>query len=106
MPRPADPAGAAVAPSEQAHLFYDRVIDAAELREALAVDGLDQDIALLRGTLRKHMKAHPGDLDVMLKSVTLLVRAVAARYRMSEKRAADFGAALATTVDLLTDQFT
>ena len=41
----------------------------------------------------------------MLKSVTLIVRAVSARYRMSEKRAADLGAALAATVEGISNQF-
>jgi hypothetical protein len=91
--------------AQSAHPFYDRVVDEAELREALAVEGLDQEIALLRSKLRDHLAAHPESLALMLKSVTLIVRAVSARYRISEKRAADLGAALAATVEGISNQF-
>ena len=101
MALPAD----AATPAESARLFYDRVVEEAELRDALAVEGLDQEVALLRIKLRDHVTAHPEDLALMLKSVTLIVRAVAARYRMSPKRTADFADALVATLDALGDQF-
>lgn len=75
MPAEAPPANAA------AVSFYEQALteaERAEFRDALGVEGLDQEIAILRVRLRKDA----GNLDSILKGVELLTRAVAARYRL------------------------
>lgn len=92
------------APVESTPLFYEHVVDVAELRKALAVEGFDEEIAIVRIKLREHVDARPEDLPLMLKCMSLIVRAVAARYRMSDKRAADLSSALGAAMGFLTDQ--
>lgn len=78
-PRPARP-------TRRARGFYDTVLEEAEraaLESARAVDGLDEEIALLRVKLQAALAERPEDHDLLLKSVSLLVRAVATRYRIA-----------------------
>jgi hypothetical protein len=72
----------------QAERFYDSVVsegDRVALSLAGEVDGLDQEIAMLRFRLRQTLAEHPDNLKVMLKAVELLVKALAANYRLSQK---------------------
>ncbi|MEK7282123.1 MAG: hypothetical protein AAB037_07235, partial [Chloroflexota bacterium] len=48
-------------------------------------EGLDEEIALLRVKLSQLLIEHPEDTDLLLKGVGMLVRAVAARHRLSKK---------------------
>jgi hypothetical protein len=68
-------------------LFYanSAVDEAARLifEEALLVDGLDGEIALLRTKIRELQEATGPDITWLLKCIDLLVKAVAARYRLS-----------------------
>ncbi len=97
---PAIPAG-----GQPLRLFYGRVVDEAELREALEIQGLDLEVAVLRVKLRNHIHEHPEDQVLLLKSMESLVRAVSARYRISEKRTNDLASALASVVDAVSGQF-
>lgn len=66
--------------------FYARAISEAEravLEHAAEVEGLDEEIALLRSKLRQALAERPDDMDLLLKGIGLLVRAVSARYRLS-----------------------
>ena len=66
--------------------FYRGALDAAEqehLEAAAGAEGLDDEVALLRVLLRRELASHPEDLRLVLQGMTLLVRAVAARYRLS-----------------------
>lgn len=81
--------------------FYEPALDAADrddLAEALAVEGLDDEIALLRLRLRRAIEANPDDLQLMTKGIEMLVKAVNARYRLSKEAAADLGESLAATL--------
>jgi hypothetical protein len=100
-----DPAGAPPAANEPVRLFYDHVVDEAELRRALDIQGLDQEVAILRIKLHDHLDKHPEDQALMLKSVDSIVRAVSARYRMSSKRTDDFASACAAVFDAVSNQF-
>jgi hypothetical protein len=85
--------------------FYAAVIDdSAVLAEAQEIDGVDHEIALLRERLRKRIKEHPKDYQLMLKSVELIVRAVAARYRMSPQNARDLAASIEQTLRRVADE--
>ncbi len=68
--------------------FYGSALDAAEridLEAASDVEGLDREIALLRMKLREVVAGRPEDLQLMLRGIELLVKAVSARYRLSKQ---------------------
>lgn len=65
--------------------FYAAALDAGErgdLEAAAGVRGLDQEIALLRVWLRRLLAEQPGDFELAVKAITLLVRAVSAAGRL------------------------
>lgn len=67
--------------------FYDKALSEAErldLPEALQVEGVDQEIALLRLRLRTAIEERPKDLPLMFKGIELLARVVATRYRLGK----------------------
>ena len=77
--------------------FYGRALSEAErvlLPQAAEVQGLDQEIALLRVKLATVMQEHPQNLPLMLRGVELLVRAVSAEYRLSRKSQDNLAAAI------------
>jgi hypothetical protein len=94
----------AAPPNEPKRLFYGGVVDEAELREAMAIQGIDEEVAILRVKLRKHVHAHPEDQAFLQKSIESLAKAAAVRYRIGGKRTNDLASALAATVDALTEQ--
>ncbi|HXF50097.1 MAG TPA: hypothetical protein VNM43_00235 [Dehalococcoidia bacterium] len=82
--------------------FYAGVLDRAErarLEDAAAIEGLDDEVALLRVRLRTAIEQRPEDYALMLKGIALLVRAVAARYRLSPKSRRDLAESLAATIE-------
>lgn len=84
--------------------FYGGVLDRAErarLDEAASVEGLDDEVALLRVRLRKAIEERPEDYALMLRGIALLVRAVAARYRLSPTSRRDLANSLAATIEQL-----
>ena len=67
--------------------FYGEAMKEAErlaLPQAMQVDGVDQEIALLRLRLRSAIVADPEDLTVMFKGIELLAKVVATRYRLGK----------------------
>jgi hypothetical protein len=68
--------------------FYVEAMSAAEhlaLAEAMQVDGLDQEIALLRLRLRSVAKSREDkDLPLMFKGIELLAKVVATRYGLGK----------------------
>ena len=82
-----EPKGTSKAPG-----FYTEALSAAErmrLPKARDVEGIDEEIALLRVRLFQFAKEHPDQLDLLLKGVTLLVRAVTTKYQLSPKAKKD-----------------
>jgi hypothetical protein len=70
-----------------ARRFYNDALDAAEqseLTQALGIDGIDEEIAVLRLRLRRFIEEHPEDLPLMFRGIELLTKAVATRYRLSK----------------------
>ena len=70
--------------SKPPHQFYLGAlvgIDAKTFAEALGVDGLEEEIALLRLRLRELIKEQPEDFRLVLQGINTLVRAVAAEYQ-------------------------
>lgn len=89
---------------EPRRLFYGKVVDEAALREALAVQDIDEEVAILRIRLREHLDAHSEDSVLLQRSIESLARAASIRYRIGGKRTNDRANALAATVDALTEQ--
>ncbi len=72
--------------------FYAQVLSEAEalrLPQAEEVEGLDEEIALLRVKLASLLEAQPQNMELVIKGVELLVKATATRYRLSKKSAND-----------------
>jgi hypothetical protein len=67
--------------------FYVQALTEAErlaLPEAMQVEGVDQEIALLRLRLRTAIEASPPDLPLMFKGIELLAKVVATRYGLGK----------------------
>lgn len=68
--------------------FYSRALSKAEralLPQAKELEGLDEEIALLRVKLRQALSEHPEDTELLIKGIGMLVKAVSAKYRLSKK---------------------
>ena len=68
--------------------FYTQAVSEAErllLDEAMEIEGLDEEIALLRVKLLSALSEHPENTDLLIKGVGMLVRAVGTKYRLSKK---------------------
>ncbi len=95
------PSGRAHRRSKLAHDFYGSALDAAgriELEAAEGIEGLDREIALLRVKLREVLSERPQDMQLMLRGVDLLVKAVSARYRLSKQAEEDLAESIAGVV--------
>jgi hypothetical protein len=71
------------------HGFYSRSLDEAELLEmddAVFVEGVDQEIALLRIKLRKLVEKHPDRIDLQLEAANTIARLVRTRYQISKEQ--------------------
>jgi len=68
--------------------FYEQALSEAErilIPEAREMEGLDDEIALLRVKLSTALAEQPDNMPLMMRGVELLVKAVAAKYRLSKK---------------------
>lgn len=71
-----------------ARAFYQQALTEAEqeaLEAARRVEGLDQEIAVLRAKLWSAIHDHPEDLALMYRGLELLIKAVRTRYRISNE---------------------
>jgi hypothetical protein len=69
----------------KAKRFYEMALTRAERADfpvALDVEGVDQEIAVLRLRLRTALEKQPEDMALMVRGITMLVRALAAKYRL------------------------
>ncbi|MBI4201094.1 MAG: hypothetical protein HY531_02245 [Chloroflexi bacterium] len=72
--------------------FYASALSRAErmrLPKAKLAEGLDEEIALLRVRLHSVAQEHPEQFDLLLKGINALARAVAMKYKLSDKPAED-----------------
>ncbi|MDO8531414.1 MAG: hypothetical protein Q7T26_04485 [Dehalococcoidia bacterium] len=93
-PRPRGKSGR----SDAAPGFYEAALSEAErvrLPRARKVQGLDAEIALLRVRLERLAREHPENVEMLLKGINVLVRAVAVKYRLSPKAEKDLASSLA-----------
>ncbi len=79
--------------------FYASVLDEAELASALEVEGVDDELAILRMKFKALVDERPEDFELMLKGAQMIVRAAGARYRMSAKSKEDLAHTLAALVE-------
>ena len=60
-----------------------------DLERAYEMEGLEDEIALLRVRLKTALDEHPENLELLIRGVGMLVRAVTAQYRLSPKARKD-----------------
>ena len=69
--------------------FYSKALDEAdklELEEARGIEGIDEEIAILRVKLRELIMAKPERFDLQLKVATAIARLVTARYSITKEQ--------------------
>jgi len=87
--------------------FFHSALTAHEQRdlvEAEKIEGLDQEIAVLRVRLKTALSEQPPDLALVLRGFDLLVKAVAAQYRLSPRASKDLGARVVAAMKGFEDQ--
>lgn len=85
--------------------YYAPVFDEAELAAAMLVEGVDDELAALRVTLKKMVEKHPEAYALMLKCAALIVRAAGVRYRMSAKSKDELASAIGAVIEGVGVQF-
>lgn len=91
-PQENEVAGSEKRPRQTRKAFYAAALSEAErllLSSAEEIEGLDEEIALLRVQLHKAIAEEPENVELRLKLINMVVRAVAARYRLSPKAEGD-----------------
>jgi len=86
----------------EAQGFYEKALSEAErgeLPEARQMEGLDEEIAVMRVRLQQALRERPEDVQLISKGLDLLVKAVAAKYRLSPKARKDLSDSIAGVVD-------
>ena len=71
------------------HGFYSRALTEAEkleMEEASYVDGIDQEITLLRIKLRDLVENEPDRIDLHLEAANTIARLVRTRYQISKEQ--------------------
>jgi len=69
--------------------FYSKALDEAEkleLEEARGIEGIDEEIAILRVKLRELMVANPEKFEIHLKIVNAIARLVTTRYNITKEQ--------------------
>ena len=72
--------------------FYEEALSRAErvrLSRARQLQGLDEEIALLRVRLGSLAEEQPDNVELLIKGIGMLVRAVSAKYRLSPRSEKD-----------------
>lgn len=91
--------GTAKTARRQAEDFYRASLSEADKWErARQMEGLDEEVALLRVRLKETLEERPQDMQLIAKGVDLLVKAVAARYRLSRKAQRELSDSIAGVV--------
>ena len=88
---------AAASRSRPARAFYSKALSEAErvdLANALKVEGLDEEIAVLRLRLLQAIEERGEDIELMFKGANLLARLVATKYGLSKGDSGELAAAI------------
>lgn len=71
------------------HGFYSQVLDESEklqLEEARGIEGLDEEIAILRVKLRTLIDRHPERFDLHLEAANTIARLIRTRYSITKEQ--------------------
>lgn len=71
------------------HGFYSRALNKAEslqLEEACGIEGLDEEIAVLRIKLRELLEDSPDNIKLALEAANTIARLVRTRYNISKEQ--------------------
>jgi len=71
------------------HGFYSKALDEAEklqLEEAQGIDGLDEEIAILRIKLRSLIQNAPLNIELQLDAANTIARLVRTRYNITKEQ--------------------
>jgi len=71
------------------HGFYSKALDEAErlqLEEAGYVEGIDEEIALLRVKLRQFVEKEPDRIDLHLEAANTIARLIRTRYQITKEQ--------------------
>jgi hypothetical protein len=82
----------------RARSFYERAMTAAErdaLDDALVIEGLDEEVALLRLRLRSLLAESDADERLIQAGIRLLLQALATRHRIEGRHVEELGSILA-----------
>jgi len=69
--------------------FYSRALDEAEkleLEEASHMEGIDEEIALLRVKLRELLEEQPERIDLHFEAANIIARLVKTRYQITKEQ--------------------
>jgi hypothetical protein len=69
--------------------FYGRALDEAEkleLEEASNIEGIDEEIALLRVKLRELLEEQPERIDLHFEAANIIARLVKTRYQITKEQ--------------------
>ena len=83
------------------HGFYSRALDEAEklqLEEARGIDGLDEEIAVLRIKLQQLMLNHPDNIELALEAANTIARLVRTRYNITKDQKRSLKEAIAKVI--------
>ena len=86
------PARAAVTRRRAKANFYERALSEAEseyLKRAGNMNGLDDEIAVLRAKILTALEDRPDDLPLLMKGIGTLSHTLAARHRLADKAEQD-----------------
>lgn len=86
------PAGSARHQRRRRGNFYRRLtaeVEPAMLTAAARTEGLNDEVALVRVLLGRHLAEHPENLELTIKGMHLLVRMVTAQHQLSGADAAE-----------------
>lgn len=91
------------APSARESFYEAAMAEAEQYPRARDVEGLDDELAVLRMQLRRGLMQEDVDLKVVLACIDQVRKLVLARYRMSPKRADDFTDSIAAVIEQFTN---
>jgi len=101
-------AGEKSGPGERTIRFYARAAkneaEAIEISEAAEVEGLEEEIAVLRVQLRAALNEEKRDFPMILKGVEVLMKAVGTQYRLSPRARKDLADNFAAVLNSFGDQ--
>lgn len=83
------------------HGFYSRVLSEAErqdLEQATAVEGIDEEIALLRVKIKSVVAADPENIRLIMQAVTILARLLRTKKNIDRKDSQGLRAAIANVL--------